>query len=155
MTMIIEAKPAPSSADAPLVVTFNVGRQLYALPLSAVLQVVRLPALTVVPGAPSGMCGMLNLRSSFIPVLDARTILGETAAISIESQVIIISASGNGQAEAGLLVDAVDTVRHYPAGSFAAIAGGDIMVVGLLRDRDETAVVLDPAALVMRTERAA
>ncbi|PDW04600.1 chemotaxis protein CheW [Candidatus Viridilinea mediisalina] len=153
--MMIEAKPTPSSTDAPLVVTFKVGRQIYALPLSAVLQVVRLPALTVVPGAPPGMCGMLNLRSTFIPVLDARIILGETSAISIESQVIILNASGDGQAEGGLLVDAVDIVRHYPSGSFAAVNGGDALVVGLLRDGAETAVVLDPAVLVMRAQRTA
>ncbi|RRR74401.1 MAG: hypothetical protein EI684_07195 [Candidatus Viridilinea halotolerans] len=154
MAMIIEEKPVPSSADAPLVVTFKVGRQIYALPLSAVLQVVRLPALTVVPGAPLGMCGMLNLRGHFIPVLDARVILGETSAVSMESQVVILSAGISGHAEAGLLVDAVDTVRHYPPGSFAGMANGDVIVVGILCEGAESAVVLDPEALVMRAGRA-
>jgi purine-binding chemotaxis protein CheW len=152
MAIITEEMPA-TTVSAPLVVTFKVGRQLYALPLSAVLQVVRLPALTMVPGAPAGMCGLLNLRGVFVPVLDARSLLGEVASVGMESQVIILSAGFAGAPEAGLLVDAVDTVRHYPPGSFAGISSGDALVVGMLRDRVESAVVLDPEALVARAGR--
>lgn len=151
MTMIAEIPAA--STSAPLVVTFKVGRQLYALPLGAVLQVVRLPALTVVPGAPSSMCGLLNLRGVFVPVLDARSMLGEELAVGIESQVIILSAGVNGTPDVGLLVDAVDTVRHFPPGSFAGLSGGDALVIGMLRDRAEAAIVLDPEALVARAGR--
>jgi purine-binding chemotaxis protein CheW len=152
MAIITEEMPT-AALSAPLVVTFKVGRQIYALPLSAVLQVVRLPALTVVPGAPPGMCGLLNLRGNFVPVLDARSILGEASIVGIESQVIILSANFEATPDAGLLVDTVDTVRHYPSGSFAGVSGGDGLVIGMLRDRAESAVVLDPEALVARAGR--
>lgn len=156
MSLVAEVRSLEQSAHAgPLVVTFRVARQIYALPLAAVLQVVRLPALTVVPDAPRGQCGLLNLRGSFLPVLDARTILGEPAAAALESHVIVLTAGAPGGAAAlGLLVDEVDTVRRFPPGSFAPLGGASQIVTGILRERDEAAVVLDPDALAARVAAA-
>lgn len=135
------------TAEDSLVVTFRVGRQAYALPLHLVLQVVRLPALTVVPGAPPSLCGLLNLRGTFVPVLDGRTLLGEPHSAGLESQVLVL---GSGTPTLSLLVDEVDAVRRFPAESFSAFADGSAMIVGLLRDRGESVVLLDPEALAVR-----
>ncbi len=141
---MIAEHPAWLSA-APQVVTFRVGRQSYALPLEAVLQVVRLPALTLVPGAPPTLAGLLNLRGSFVPVIDGRALLGEPPAVGLESQIVVI---GAGAAPAvSLLVDEVDAVRRFAPGSFAALDSGNRFVAGMLHERDESVVVLDPAAL--------
>lgn len=152
MSLVAAAiSPAQPARPGPIVVTFRVARQIYALPLAAVLQVVRLPALTLVPDAPRGHCGLLNLRGSFLPVLDARALLGEPAAASLESHVLVLSAGAlDGAAALGLLVDAVDTVRRFPPGSFAPIGGAGQIVTGILREREEAAVVLDPEALASR-----
>lgn len=138
----------PASAPSPLVVTFRVARQVYALPLAAVLQVVRLPALTIIPEAPPELCGLLNLRGDFVPVLDARTVLGEPPAVALESQIIVLRAAG--ESSFGLLVDEVDSVRHCPAGSFAPLAQGSDLLIGMLRERDHAAMMLDPVALAAR-----
>lgn len=137
---------AQASTTAPLVVIFRVGRQHYALPLASVLQVVRLPALTMVPGAPPALCGLLNLRGSFVPVLDGRVLLGEPRSIGLESQVIVIGA-GNGAPRVSLLVDEVDTVRGFAPGSFAALASTNAIVSAMLHERDTTVMLLDPEAL--------
>jgi purine-binding chemotaxis protein CheW len=139
---------APALTEtAPLVVTFKVGRQTYALPLDAVLQVVRLPALTVVPDAPPTLCGLLNLRGTFVPVLNGRVMLGEPPAADLTSQVLVL---GVGVPTHSLLVDEVDAVRRFPSASFAPFVDGSALVLGLLRDRDEAVVVLDPEALAAR-----
>jgi purine-binding chemotaxis protein CheW len=136
---------------AQLVVAFRVARQMYALPLAAVLQVVRLPALTMMPEAPPELCGLLNLRGDFVPVLDARAVLGEPPAVTLESQIIVLRAAD--ESSFGLLVDEVDSVRHYSAGSFAPLAQGSDLLVGMLRERDQAAMVLDPQALAARASR--
>lgn len=143
---VIAATQAPTGA-VPLVVTFRVGRQHYALPLTAVLQVVRLPALTVVPGAPPTLCGLLNLRGSFVPVLDGHVLLGEPGSISLESQLIVIGAA-NGAPRVSLLVDEVDTVRAFAPASFTALASTNALVSAMLYERDTSVMLLDPEALV-------
>lgn len=143
---VIAATQAPTGA-VPLVVTFRVGRQHYALPLTAVLQVVRLPALTVVPGAPPTLCGLLNLRGSFVPVLDGHVLLGEPGSISLESQLIVIGAA-NGAPRVSLLVDEVDTVRAFAPASFTALASTNALVSAMLHERDTSVMLLDPEALV-------
>jgi purine-binding chemotaxis protein CheW len=142
---VIAATPAPTSV-VPLVVTFRVGRQHSALPLAAVLQVVRLPALTMVPGAPPTLCGLLNLRGSFVPVIDGRVLLGEPGSIGLENQVIVIGAS-SGAPTVSLLVDEVDTVRSFAPGSFAALASTNAIVSAMLHERDTSVMLLDPEAL--------
>jgi purine-binding chemotaxis protein CheW len=142
---VLAAAQAPTGA-VPLVVTFRVGRQHYALPLASVLQVVRLPALTIVPGAPPTLCGLLNLRGSFVPVLDARALLGEPGSIGLESQVIVIGAN-NGAPRVSLLVDEVDTVRGFAPGSFAALNSTNAIVSAMLHERDTSVMLLDPEAL--------
>jgi purine-binding chemotaxis protein CheW len=143
MSVMIE--PAAATSTAPLVVTFRVGRQRYALPLAAVLQVVRLPALTVVPGAPHTLCGLLNLKGGFVPVLDGRAILGEPPGVGLDSQIIIIGLGGS--PAVSLLVDEVDMVRSFAPGSFAALASNNAIVVGMLHEQDDSAMLLDPEAL--------
>lgn len=149
--MIAEVQ-APAGT-APLVVTFKVGRQIYALPLGVVLQVVRLPALTTVPGAAPGLCGMLNLRGVFLPVLDARIILGEPASVGLENQIVILSSGTGDRPACGLLVDTVEMVRQFPLNSFAPLTNGSDLVVGMLRERDEAVVVLDAEALAAHAAR--
>jgi chemotaxis signal transduction protein len=152
--MLIDAAQSAAGQPAesgPLVVTFRAGRQRCALPLSAVLQVVRLPALTVVPDAPAGHCGLLNLRGSFLPVLDARALLGEPPDVSLTSQVIVLADGPSaGLPALGILVDEVDTVRRFPAGSFTPLAGASDLVSGILREQDGAAVVIDPEPLAAR-----
>jgi chemotaxis signal transduction protein len=57
---------------------------------------------------------------------------------------------GAGVPTHSLLVDEVDAVRRFPSASFAPFVDGSALVLGLLRDRDEAVVVLDPEALAAR-----
>jgi purine-binding chemotaxis protein CheW len=133
-------------AAAPLVVAFRIGRQRYALPLDTVLQVVRLPDLISIAGAPPLMAGLLNLRGRFLPVLDGRALMGEAREHTLESCILVLAAA-SGEPALGLLVDEVDAVRRFPAGSFAPIERSADFVLGMLRDSEESAIVLDAVAM--------
>ncbi len=90
------------------VLTCRIGEQQYGVPVSAVREVVRLPALLSLAGAPACCCGLLNIRGTYVPVIDGRVLLEMSPHYDVSSQIIIL---GQGQPEAGLLVDEVCDVR--------------------------------------------
>ena len=51
-------------------VRVRVGGEQYALPVTSVLEVVEIERLTPVPGAPSAVLGVCNLRGQVMPVVD-------------------------------------------------------------------------------------
>ncbi len=93
------------------VVTCLIGPQEYGIPVAHVREIVRLPALLALAGAPESCCGMLQLRGGYIPVLDGRVIINLPPTYSLHNQVIII---GQDNAEMGLLVDHVNHVQVLP-----------------------------------------
>lgn len=59
-------------------VTFRIGDQLFALPVAAVRDVMRMAALTPVPLAPPVIAGLMNLRGQLVTALDMRARLALT-----------------------------------------------------------------------------
>jgi purine-binding chemotaxis protein CheW len=108
MTFIPPSSTEPTSAL--LIVSFRLGPQQYGLPIEAVREVVRMPALTALAGAPPTLCGLLNLRGSYLPVLDGRALVGEPPYCDLSSQIIVV---GRAQPQLGLLVDQVDQVARF------------------------------------------
>jgi len=69
--------PAVVPADAPILhVLFKVDDTLYALPADVVLQMESYTGATVVPGAPSFVAGIIQLRGRVVPVVDLRARFG-------------------------------------------------------------------------------
>lgn len=107
------------SPDVPLVI-FALAAQRGAIAVHAVIEIVRLPALTPLRGASPYVCGLLNWHGQYLPVLDGRALVDEPPHCDLASQVILV---GPGHAEAareprlGLLVDAVHQVRALSATS--------------------------------------
>ncbi len=95
-----------------IVVLFRLGNQQYGLPLAVVHEIVRLPALIMLAGAPPALCGLLNLRGQHLPVLDGRVLVGEPALYDLNSQIVI---AGRDRPELGLLVDQVHDVYTVAA----------------------------------------
>ena len=87
--------------------SFRLGGQLYAAPLSQVSEVIRDGELTPVPGAAADLLGIRHLRGRIVPVLDGRHRLGLPEASDMdEAQVRLIMLS-HGPHLVGLRVDAV------------------------------------------------
>jgi purine-binding chemotaxis protein CheW len=53
-------------------VTFRVGTELFGVPISAVQEIVRVPAIAHIPQSPDFVEGVINLRGRVITVIDMR-----------------------------------------------------------------------------------
>jgi chemotaxis-related protein WspB len=75
-----------------LFILFQIGRDRYALPASSIIEVLPLMSLKRVPGAPSGVAGVLNYRGTPVPVIDLNEMtLGEPAARRLSTRIILVS----------------------------------------------------------------
>jgi purine-binding chemotaxis protein CheW len=138
--------PAVRPAGDRLVVTFQAGYQRYALPLAEIVEVVQLPALVMVAGSPPSLCGLLNLRGSYVPVLDTRALVGEQPACDLNSRIVI---AGRGEPELGLLVDQVFEVAAVDPQQCSTLDGADgsQLLVGVFEHGEASVLLFDLAAL--------
>ncbi len=135
-----------------LVVTWRIGRQTYGLPVGDVLEVVRVPAMLMLAGAPPHICGLLNRRGEYIPVLDGRVLLEEPPRYDLACQVVLI---GNPlavtplQPYLGLLVDQVCDVQMVASRRIVALSRETARPIlrGVI-DGNESILLLDTAALI-------
>jgi purine-binding chemotaxis protein CheW len=72
--VVPSSRPAsPHAAGACIVL---LGGRLFAVDVANAREVVMLDTTTAVPGAPSAVLGVMNLRGSVLPVVEARPLLG-------------------------------------------------------------------------------
>lgn len=89
---------------------FQLGEEKYGLPIASVEEVIRLPDdITRVPGAPSYVLGVVNLRGKAIPLIDQRKRF-EAAGVAqlAKGRAIIVTL---GSLQAGFVVDSVSDVK--------------------------------------------
>ncbi|WP_430391027.1 chemotaxis protein CheW [Dyella sp. 20L07] len=87
--------------------SFRLGEQFYAAPLTQVSEVIRDGELTPVPGAAADLLGIRHLRGRIVPVLDGRRRLGlPEFTDGDETQVRVVMLS-HGAHLVGLRVDAI------------------------------------------------
>jgi purine-binding chemotaxis protein CheW len=95
-------------------VTFQLGREEYGVEIASVQEIIRATDITPVPGAPSHVSGVINLRGKIIPVVDLRRRFGlETTGTSESQRIIVVEL---GEKRIGMLVDSVSQVIKVPAG---------------------------------------
>lgn len=51
---------------------FNLGKEIYGIPITHVINIIELQKITEVPDVPAYVKGVINLRGSVIPVMDLR-----------------------------------------------------------------------------------
>jgi purine-binding chemotaxis protein CheW len=144
------ATPTRDPDRAILAVTFQIARQQYALPLDVVREIVRLPALVPLAGAPPTLCGLLNLRGRYLPIMDGGALVGEPIEYDLNSQIVI---AGRGLAELGLLTDKVRGVCSVAAEQVVPISRGDAapFLASVFDLAEESVLVFDLAALLALT----
>ncbi len=93
-------------------VVFELGKEHYAVDISAVESIIKMQPITVVPHTPSFVEGVTNLRGSVLPVIDLRKRFGLSAdTISKKSRIVVIAL---GKTKVGMIVDAVSEVMRVP-----------------------------------------
>ncbi len=96
----------------------RIGESEYAIPADEVFQMENFIAATPVPGAPSYVSGLIQVRQKIIPVLDARKRFGlPEAAVTGESRVVVLKLS---ERLVGLVVDSAREVQNISPELFKA-----------------------------------
>ncbi len=110
---VTEKEAAPEESEEREVrletwVTFGLAGELFALPITAAREILRVTKITRVPHAPYTVRGIVNMRGRVIPVIDFRLRLGlPKGGIGPQSRILMTSTRNR---FLGLLVDHVDQV---------------------------------------------
>jgi len=108
--LIESVEAAPKVTRIETWVTFVLAGESYALPVSHVLEILRVAGITRVPHAPRVIRGVTNMRGKVLPVVDLRARLGiEPAEVMVQSRILVVSSRGR---LFGLLADAVQQVER-------------------------------------------
>ncbi len=89
-------------------VTFRLGDEKYGINVMQVQEVLRITEIASVPGAPSYVLGIINLRGNVVTVIDTRNRFGLVSKESDDASRIVIIETD--QHIIGILVDSVDEV---------------------------------------------
>jgi purine-binding chemotaxis protein CheW len=147
-------RAAPQAPDTPYLI-FAIASQCYAVAVPLVIEIVRMPALTMLSGAPPHLCGLLNWHGQHLAVLDGRALVGQPSSYTLTSQVILIGPGGDHASapQLGLLVDEVRRVVAPPPESVtplvAAMAAPFLTAVIQEQDGSSTILIDGPALLAL------
>lgn len=99
---------------------FELGPEVYAVPIGAVREIFKVPLITVVPRVPAHVLGVMNVRGEMLPVYDLKQrlrlvdvpqrVTGPTD-VPRESRVVLLK---DPEGDAGILVDRVQGVVRLP-----------------------------------------
>lgn len=127
-------------------VGFSMAGETFALPVSAVHEVIRVTSITRVPHAPFPVRGIINLRGRVVPVVDLRMRIGLPAVeTDPKSRILVTSAQGR---LLGLLVDEAQQVLSLDMNAVRA-APADVMteqsgyIIGVCEWEGGLAILLD------------
>ena len=103
-----------NSTETQLVV-FDLASEYYGVDISVVREIIRMQAVTKVPGAPLFVEGVINLRGRVVPVVDLRKRLDLALTEQTkESRIVVVDIAGR---DVGVIVDAVTEVLRVPLSS--------------------------------------
>lgn len=87
---------------------FTAGGQSYALEVSGIREILRIPKITSLPKVPAFVKGVVDLRGAILPLLDLRERLG-LGTVDLKKGRVVVMVPGGSQ-PLGLLVDAATEV---------------------------------------------
>lgn len=93
-------------------VGFRIGKEIFAVPINLVHEIVRVPEITAVPDVPECIEGVINLRGKIISIVDLRKRFGETQIEPSRKNRILVAEIDNKMV--GLIVDAASEVIRLP-----------------------------------------
>ena len=123
-------------------VVFPIGEDRYAVPTSAVREVVSDPRLTPLPTAPAVLLGAFNLRGEVIPMFDTAALLGIGKLSDIPIAVVVNTSAG----PAALVATGLPKFVELEAETGASELRGTVGVYAL---EEGMAVMLDIEAMLV------
>jgi len=135
-------------------VTFRLGKEEFAVPIKDVQEVNRMSSITHMPGTPSYVEGLVNLRGNIIPALNLRRRFGlASREIDDATRIIIVDINNR---KTGLIVDAVSEVLRIeksfiektPESMSGSIDSQYVSGIAKLNGGQRMVLILDLAAVV-------
>jgi purine-binding chemotaxis protein CheW len=127
-------------------VGFRLAGELYGIEITKVREIILITEITRIPQTPHYVRGLINLRSTVIPVIDLRTLVGlPEPELTDENRIIVVRAGGRLM---GIVVDAVNEVLRIkqeqiapPPPTVAKL--GQEYLTGLVRLEKQLLILLD------------
>lgn len=131
----------------------SMGGELFTIELSNVREVFVVESITPVPGMPSGLVGVTNLRGTVIPLLDLRPMFTLNADAPLPYAVVV----KHGNWQVGVLVDTVPEIRTLSKNEFLPAptgtgAGAFPFVSTVVKLEDRLRGVLETSAVLSHFE---
>jgi purine-binding chemotaxis protein CheW len=141
--------------------TFALGREVFAMDIRTVREIIQVGPMTTVPLMPNFVRGVINLRGAVVPVIDLQARFGRPpATVGKKTCVIIFDAVRDGErVELGLLVDAVSEVIEIapsqiePPPNFGTAVRRDF-IQGMGKVANRFVIILEPDKAFDVTEMA-
>ena len=108
---------AAAAAEPTQYLTFLLGREMFALGILAIKEIIEYRTPTDVPMMPASVRGVINLRGAVVPVVDLQARFGRPASpVSRRTCIVILEvAQADERQVVGVVVDAVSEVLDIPS----------------------------------------
>ncbi|MBX7167545.1 MAG: chemotaxis protein CheW [Pirellulales bacterium] len=139
-------------------VSFRLGQEEYGVEITKVQEIILMGEITRVPQTPPFIKGLINLRSTVIPIVDLRLRFGlSTEANTDETRIMVVNVAGK---TIGIIVDAVSEVLRISKDQIAppppTVAGlGREYLTGLVKLESRLLIMLDIDQILGGQENAA
>lgn len=136
-------------------VTFRLDDETYGINVMQVQEVLRVTEIAPVPGAPSYVLGIINLRGNVVTVIDTRSRFGlPPREVDDSSRIVIIESD---QQVIGILVDSVAEVQDLPSSQIETTpnVGNDESsryIQGVSSQKNELLILVDLNKLLTEDE---
>lgn len=136
-------------------VTFQLGEETYGVNVMQVQEVLRVTEIAPVPGAPTYVLGIINLRGNVVTVLDTRKRFGMSPRdLDDSSRILIIESADN---VVGLMVDSVSEVVYLRASEMEAAPNvgneeSSRFIQGVCNRNEELLILVDLNKLLTEDE---
>lgn len=135
---------------------FQIAKESYALPLSAIREILKAPPITEIPRAERDILGIISVRGRITTVVDLRRRLNlDELPLTKDTRILLVD---RGDEVIGVLVDLVHQVYRLEPDEIelSSVMGSDISdhFIGIGRPGGEGAevllILLDPVSLLRR-----
>jgi len=137
---------------AELFLIFTLSEKTYAIQAEKVVEIVQLPALTVVERLPEHIVGLLNLRGQIISVIDPSRLLGmEPKEYKADYQVLIVNCYDK---KIGIIVHSVNDVVQLDRTQLEPLpyTPKEKVISGIYKHDDRLIAFFDISAVMQNTE---